>query len=174
MRASSFLLLCAAVLFAACGPEDPPPPPSKAPCEGEGCAEEPAPPPPCVVEPIQQERELDPFYEKECVVLGIPVLGSGAVRDEALVAAAALVAGMLEHREDLAGHIERFEGRISLVAESENTTDVPEFAYLADDPDIDWNERARGFGATLLRPVTLAAEEDATSTSTPRPIPPMA
>src|SRR5690606_20872175 len=140
--------------------EEPEPPPS-VPCEGDACEDPPLPPPlPCVVEPIDAERDVDPFYERECVVLGIPVLGSGLVRDEAFVAAARLVAGMLEYRSDLAEHIVRFGGRISLVAESENTTDVPEFAYLAEDPDIDWNERARGFGATLAEPVMLAAEED--------------
>ena len=42
----------------------------------------------------------------------------------------------------------------------EVTTDVPEHAFLADDANTDWDERARGLGATMAIPVGSSAEEN--------------
>ena len=42
----------------------------------------------------------------------------------------------------------------------EVTTDVPEHAFLADDANTDWDERARGLGATMSIPVGSSAEEN--------------
>ena len=43
---------------------------------------------------------------------------------------------------------------------SEVTTDIPEHAFLASDPNTDWDERARGLGATISLPVGSSAEEN--------------
>ena len=42
----------------------------------------------------------------------------------------------------------------------EVTTDVPEHAFLASDPNNDWDKRARGLGATMKNPVGSSAEEN--------------
>ena len=42
----------------------------------------------------------------------------------------------------------------------EVTTDIPEHAFLANDANTDWDERARGLGATMNIPVGSSAEEN--------------
>lgn len=42
----------------------------------------------------------------------------------------------------------------------EFTTSIPEHAYLKNDPNTNWDERARGMGGTLDIPVTSCAEEN--------------
>ena len=42
----------------------------------------------------------------------------------------------------------------------EVTTDIPEHAFLASDANTDWDERARGLGATMANPVGSSAEEN--------------
>lgn len=45
-----------------------------------------------------------------------------------------------------------------MIAPEERTTDVPEFADLNQAfPEEDWDERARGLGASLWRPVTMTS-----------------
>ena len=47
------------------------------------------------------------------------------------------------------------------MAESEVTTDIPEHSDLNEAfPEVDWDTRARGLGATLARPATSGAEEN--------------
>ena len=48
-------------------------------------------------------------------------------------------------------------GRFALIGSNEYTTQIPEFSDLSPA----WNQRARGFGATRERPVSLGAEENA-------------
>ena len=43
---------------------------------------------------------------------------------------------------------------------SENTTNIPEHAFLGSDPNTNWDERARGLGATMSLPVGSSAEEN--------------
>ena len=54
------------------------------------------------------------------------------------------------------------KGRVMIMAEypKEKTTDVPEHAYLKDDPNTDWDERARGLGGTLHLPLSSVGEEN--------------
>ena len=40
------------------------------------------------------------------------------------------------------------------------TTDIPEHSDLKNDPNTDWDTRARGLGGTLGNPVTTNAEEN--------------
>lgn len=54
------------------------------------------------------------------------------------------------------------------MAESEVTTDIPEHAFLKDDPNTDWDQRARGLGGTLWVPTTSGAEENLLCYSTDR------
>ena len=63
---------------------------------------------------------------------------------------------MLGDRLDLRQAQYQNKGRVMVMAEypKEKTTDVPEYAYLKDDPNTDWDERARGLGGTLHIPLT--------------------
>jgi hypothetical protein len=46
------------------------------------------------------------------------------------------------------------------MAVSEVATDIPEHRFLADDPEVDWDTRARGLGGTPGVPITTGAEEN--------------
>ena len=50
--------------------------------------------------------------------------------------------------------------RVAIMAESEVTTDIPEHAFLKNDPNTNWDERARGLGGTIGVPTTTGAEEN--------------
>src|SRR5258706_1934318 len=77
----------------------------------------------------------DPFYAKYVDAGGIPVLSSAKVPDEALLAARAIVAGMLAHRPDLARALVADHVRVAIMATDENTVDLPE--------QRDWKKPAR-------------------------------
>ena len=64
---------------------------------------------------------------------------------------------MLADREDIRRAQYFNGGRIVIMAEYpvEKTTDVPEHAFLKNDPKTDWDERARGLGGTLRRDFKL-------------------
>ena len=55
---------------------------------------------------------------------------------------------MLADREDIRFAQYKNGGRIVIMAEypKEVTTDIPEHAYLKNDPYTNWDERARGLG----------------------------
>ena len=63
---------------------------------------------------------------------------------------------MLADREDIRFAQYKNGGRIVIMAEypKEVTTDVPEHAFLKDDTETDWDERARGLGGTLDLPIS--------------------
>ena len=60
-------------------------------------------------------------------------------------------------RADIRNSYYKWYGRFALIGANERTTQIPEFS----DMDPCWDERARGFGATPHRPVSLGAEENA-------------
>ena len=66
------------------------------------------------------------FYEKFTSADGIPVVGSGAVPDEALLVARGIVIHMLSARPDLRTHMVEGGYRVGVMATSESTTDLPE------------------------------------------------
>ncbi len=103
---------------------------------------------------------VHPFYEKRVDAAGIPVLGSSKVPDEALEATREIVIRMLAHRADIRVAMISHGAQVAVIAESEVTTDIPEHAFLKDDANTDWNERARGLGGTIRVPTGSAAEEN--------------
>lgn len=66
------------------------------------------------------------FYEKFTSADGIPVVGSGAVPDEALLVARAIVIHMLSGRLDLRAHMVAGGYRVGVMATTESTMDLPE------------------------------------------------
>jgi hypothetical protein len=103
---------------------------------------------------------LAPFYTKYLDGYGTPVVSSGAVSDEALVAACRITGNMVSLREDVRQALAKNNHRVAVMGESERTTDIPEYADLyAVFPNTDWNV-IRAVGATRVRPVTSSSEEN--------------
>jgi hypothetical protein len=107
---------------------------------------------------------LDPFYSKYCSAGGIPIVASAAVPDQALQRAWAIVTQMLDglsQAEEIRASITRLAVRIGIIGAGQLTTDMPEHRDLYTlFPGIDWNNRARGVGATPQIPLLSIAEEN--------------
>lgn len=116
-----------------------------------------------VSRPIPEETvkrfQLDPFYRKAVVLPGgFPVVASGKVDDAALLEASKIVLSMLDGREDILRAMAGNRVRLTVMAVSERTCDVPEHSDLT--PREYWNRRARGLGATPHRPSVSCGEEN--------------
>lgn len=104
---------------------------------------------------------VDAFYVKYLDADGLPVLGSAKPSDAALRQACRVVRQMLSFRPAIRTAMIGNEARISVMARTEVTTDIPEHADLNTAfPGTDWDKRARGLGGTLDRPATSCAEEN--------------
>ncbi|MFA6128619.1 MAG: PKD domain-containing protein [Bacteroidales bacterium] len=103
---------------------------------------------------------LDPFYKKYIDAQGIPVISSDKVPDEALIKVAKMANYMLKKDPEVRAKMISYHGRIGIMSKDEVTTDIPEHAFLANDPTTDWDKRARGLGGTVDVPITTCAEEN--------------
>ena len=116
--------------------------------------------------------DLDPFYKKYVDALGIPIVTSARVPDAALLMARDIVQFMLANRPDLRKELIRKKWKVAIMAEGEETYDIPEHRKYRLLPKIDderltpeqradyhapggvgtmtgeqyWNGRGRGFG----------------------------
>ena len=84
-------------------------------------------------------------------------LGSINLSDDAMMRACYTVRFMFADRADTRQSYYKYYGRFALIGAYERTTQIPEFS----DMDPCWDQRARGFGATPWKPVSLGAEENA-------------
>lgn len=120
-----------------------------------------------VVGPVPESLGVDPFYQKYVDAMGIPVLASTKVPDIALLAARDIINTMLAVRPDLRASMIERNWRTGVIAETEMTMDIPEYASLkrpgapADEPvtqaDRDFHaNRSRGLGGNP----TTGAEEN--------------
>ena len=117
----------------------------------------------CKVENIKSPPDslnLDPFYKKYLDADGIPIISSNKVPDKALCIAGEIVLHMLLKRPDIKYFMTANKTRVGIMAVSEVTTDIPEHRYLANDPNTNWDTRARGLGASPELPITTCAEEN--------------
>ena len=104
---------------------------------------------------------LDAHYTRFIDLAGIPLIGSDAVPDDAFRVAYYVIANMLRERPCEHQALVRSGVRIGLIAQSERTTQMPEYRdFYEAFPGTDWDTRGRGFGATLVRPLTTGAEEN--------------
>ncbi len=103
---------------------------------------------------------LNPFYKKYTDANGIPVISSAKVPEEALLKARSIVIMMLGKRDDVRLKMIEYNARVGIIGASEVTTDMPEYAFLKNDPNTNWDERARGLGGTIWVPLTTGAEEN--------------
>lgn len=102
--------------------------------------------------------KLDPFYEKYTHANGYPVVASARVDDYALKEAAYLVDLMLAERPDVRKAMIASGSRLIVMAHSEFTTDIPEYAGMK--PKDYWDARARGLGGSRGQAVCSCAEEN--------------
>jgi uncharacterized protein len=104
------------------------------------------------------DLKLPGFYKKYLAVRKLPVVASDKVSDFALFEAAYLIEHMLAKRPDILDALAKNKVRFAVMAASERTTDIPEHSDLT--PKRYWNRRARGLGATHIRPAVSCGEEN--------------
>lgn len=115
---------------------------------------------PCTVGPVPARFELDEFYRQACVVDGLPVVASDEVDPGALVAAGAVIEGMLRNRPDLALIMADRGFRLGIIGVEQRAVELPEYRDLPENyPRTDW-DAARAYGATPRRPLAAAPEEN--------------
>ena len=139
---------------------------------GEGAAEATV---TCIV-PVQAFRfepqgtqGVPAFYTQSISANGYPIVASAAVNPYALKEAAYLVNMLLARRPDVRDAMIKSGSRMCIMAHNEFTTDLPEFARLADAPLREfpgiagkdyWDARARGLGGSETDPYCSCAEEN--------------
>lgn len=107
---------------------------------------------------VRQEFALDPFYTQVVMVGEFPIVASEKVSPVALREAEWIINGMLKERPDILKGLAKTKTRFSVMAVAERTVDVPEHSDLT--PPEWWNRRARGLGATKIRPAVSCGEEN--------------
>ena len=115
-----------------------------------------------------QRYDLDGFYQKVTETHQIAIAGSHRVDDRGLEVAREIVSMMLSGNERIPPMLVEAEAHIGVIAEAEATTDIPEHRFLKNDPNTNWDARARGFGGTPEVPVTTTGEENLLCRSTDR------
>lgn len=111
-----------------------------------------------VPEAVRAEFKLGPHYQKFVSAGGLPLVGSAKVNDAALLEARFLILQMVGHRPEVLTEMARNKVRFAIMAANEFTTDIPEHSDLS--PKLYWDRRARGLGATRVRPAVSCGEEN--------------
>jgi hypothetical protein len=121
--------------------------------------------------PIQAYRVggVPKFYTQSVSAHGYPIVASAQVNLYALQEAAFLVDQMLAKRPDVREAMIKSGSRLCIMAYNEFTTDLPEFARLAQHKPREagkvtakeyWDRRARGLGGSETDPYCSCAEEN--------------
>ena len=109
------------------------------------------------------------FYTQSVSAHGFPIVASAKVNPYALKEAEFLVDMMLSHRPDVRAAMISSGARMCVMAHDEYTTDLPEFARMADAKEAGfedvsakdfWDARARGLGGSETDPFCSVAEEN--------------
>ena len=117
--------------------------------------------------PVPSSLGVSPFYKKYVDAQGIPVISSERVPDDALLTARDIIITMLSARPDIRKKMIERRWRTGVIAETEMTADIPEYANRkrpgapANEPvtqaDRDYHAwRSRGLGGNP----TTGAEEN--------------
>lgn len=121
--------------------------------------------------PVQayQVGGVPEFYTQRVMAEGFPIVASAKVNSHALKEAVYLCNMMLAKRPDVRAAMIKSGARMCVMAHDEYTTDLPEFARLANEkmpehpgmPAKDyWDARARGLGGSETDPYCSVAEEN--------------
>lgn len=111
-----------------------------------------------VPDSVRAEFKLAPFYTQYLSAGGLPIVASAKVSPFALAEARYLIDHMLVDRDDIRRAMIEAKVRFTVMAATEMTTDVPEHSDLK--PKQYWDRRARGLGATTIRPSVSCGEEN--------------
>ena len=115
----------------------------------------------CTIEPVPPSSALDAFYSHGCLVGSFWVVAHSDVRPGAVESAGSFVAALFNHDAELATTLMDTDIRLGVIGADQRTTEMPEYRDLNTVfPDVDWDERARGLGATVARPLVSAGEEN--------------
>jgi hypothetical protein len=107
---------------------------------------------------LKKQLSLNDFYKKSVVVDGLAIVASDKVEDHALLEAAYLINQLLAGRDDLRAALVKQKIRVAIMAPTEMTTRIPEHSDLK--PASYWDRRARGLGATRIRPAVSGGAEN--------------
>ena len=80
-----------------------------------------------VILPVPESLGLHPFYKKYVDAMGIPVVSSAKVPDDALLVARDIVNSMLSARPDVRKALIDRKWRTGVIGETEMTMDIPEY-----------------------------------------------
>lgn len=109
------------------------------------------------------------IYTQRTDAHGFPIVASGKVNPYALKEAGYILDLMLAHRPDVRTAMIKSGARMCIIGSTEFTTELPEFARLANEPNPDfpnlsvrdyWDARARGTGGSRTDPFCSCAEEN--------------
>jgi len=103
------------------------------------------------------QGSFDPFYKKYLNANGIPVVSSENVADSALILARHTIINMTAKRPDVLAQMVLNRARVGIIAEIEETSDLPEYSNIEDKEFF--NSRGRGYGGGELEPFASASEE---------------
>ncbi len=99
----------------------------------------------------------DGFYTKYATFNGLPILASDKVDDKALHKLVYGIGRMLEKvPEAWVKTLVDSGSFFAIIGKSEGQTDLPQYRHLKNDPNTDWDKRARGLGGRT----TSAGEEN--------------
>lgn len=115
----------------------------------------------CRVETVPVSAGLDPFYTQGCGIDGLRVVAGAEVDPVAVNRTADTVMRLLSTDDRLAPAIAGAGVRVGVIGRDQRTTEMPEYRDLYEAfPDTDWDNRARGLGATVERPLVSVGEEN--------------
>jgi len=115
----------------------------------------------CAIKPALPPARLalDSFYQKYLDANGIPVVASVNVSDEALRQACVITSHLTRKRDEIRNSMQSKKLRVAIIGVDELTLDIPEYSDLPANSARNWNQE-RGEGATQIRPVCSAGEEN--------------
>ncbi len=103
-----------------------------------------------IPEEVVKKFKLDTtFYKKYVDYKGFSIVSSAKVSDEGLLEARYLIDQLLGQREDILKAMIKRGCHFMVMAPTEMTTDVPEQRHMKNDPNTNWDQRARGLGGRL-------------------------
>jgi hypothetical protein len=117
----------------------------------------------------QARSGVPSFYSQSASAGGFPIVASAKVNPYALKEAAYIVNLMLAKRPEVRAAMIKSGARVCVMACNEYTTDLPEFAWLAEEkvPGFEkltakdyWDARARGLGGSETDPYCSTGEEN--------------
>src|SRR5579871_1794698 len=97
--------------------------------------------------PPPAELSYEGFYHKCAYFHGLPIIGSEKVDDRAFHVIVKTFGKLLARVPEASiQELVKAHSHYSIIAAVEGQTDLPEYWNLKNDPNTDWNKRARGLG----------------------------